>query len=78
LSAASGELSTIPIHWSDRDATLTIGARQGSFPGMQNERPFRVVLVVPGHGSGYDLTATADQTVRYTGRETTVRLRAGR
>lgn len=45
---------------------------------MQNERSFRVVLITPGDGSGYDLTAAADQTVHYTGREITVHLRTGR
>jgi alpha-D-xyloside xylohydrolase len=54
--------------------TLEIGVRAGSFPGMLKERTFRVVLVAPDHGVGNDLTATADQRVRYTGRKTTVRL----
>jgi alpha-D-xyloside xylohydrolase len=57
---------------------ITVGARQGSFPGMQNERSFRVEPIPPGHGSGYDLTAAADQTVHCTGREITVHLRTGR
>jgi hypothetical protein len=41
---------------------------------MLKQRTFRVVLVASRHGIGNDLTATADQTVRYTGRKTTVRL----
>jgi hypothetical protein len=45
---------------------------------MQNERSFRVEPIPPGHGSGYDLTAAADQTVHCTGREITVHLRTGR
>jgi alpha-D-xyloside xylohydrolase len=73
-----GDYSTIPLRWSDKDATLTIGARQGSFPGMQNDRTFRVVLVAPGHGSGQDPAVTADQTVHYTGKEISLHLRTGR
>jgi alpha-D-xyloside xylohydrolase len=69
-----GEHSTIPFRWYDKGATLTIGTRQGSFPGMQNERTFRVVLVKPGRGSGNDLTADADQTVHYTGKEISIHL----
>jgi hypothetical protein len=69
-----GEHSTIPFRWYDKDATLTIGTRQGSFPGMQNERTFRVVLVKPGRGSGNDLTANADQTVHYAGKEISIHL----
>ena len=53
---------------------LTIGARQGSFPGMQNERAFRVVLVKPAHGSGTDLTANADQAVHYSGKTISIHL----
>jgi hypothetical protein len=41
---------------------------------MQNERTFRVVLVKPGRGSGNDLTADADQTVHYTGKEISIHL----
>jgi alpha-D-xyloside xylohydrolase len=73
-----GEYSTIPLQWSNKVATLTIGTRQGSFPGMQNERTFRVVLVKPSHGSGNGLTADADQTVRYTGKEISIHLSARR
>jgi alpha-D-xyloside xylohydrolase len=69
-----GEYSTIPLQWSDKDATLTIGARLGSFPGMQTGRTFRVVLVKPAHGSGTDLTANADQTVHYAGKEISIHL----
>jgi alpha-D-xyloside xylohydrolase len=69
-----GEYSTIPLQWSDKDAMLTIGARLGSFPGMQTGRTFRVVLVKPAHGSGTDLTANADQTVHYAGKEISIHL----
>jgi hypothetical protein len=30
---------------ADAAATLTIGKREGAFPGMKNERTFEVVLV---------------------------------
>jgi alpha-D-xyloside xylohydrolase len=69
-----GEQSTVPLGWSDMDKTLTIGARQGDFEGMQKERTFRVVVVKPGHGSGSDPTANADQTVRYVGKEIVIHL----
>ena len=64
----------IPTSWNESRYTLEIGARTGSFPGMLKQRTFRVVLVASRHGIGNDLTATADRTVRYTGRKTTVRL----
>jgi alpha-D-xyloside xylohydrolase len=62
-----GMLATIPMSWNDAAKTLTIGARQGSFAGMLQNRTFRVVFVSSGHGSGTAETATADQTVMYSG-----------
>jgi alpha-D-xyloside xylohydrolase len=39
-----GVYTTIPISWNDRTRTLTIGSRQGSYPGMLNQRQFTIVL----------------------------------
>jgi alpha-D-xyloside xylohydrolase len=66
-SYQQGAHSTIPIHWSDATRTLTIGARQGSFPGMTAGHEFNVVIVAAGHGVGGDATATPDRTVQYSG-----------
>ncbi len=62
-----GVYATIPIHWNDQTQTLTIGARQGSFPGMLKERTFQVIIVKPGHGNGIDITSLPDKTARYSG-----------
>jgi alpha-D-xyloside xylohydrolase len=59
--------ATIPFHWDDAKKTLTIGARQGSFPGMLRSRTFRVVFVTQNHGSGVGETATPDRTITYAG-----------
>jgi alpha-D-xyloside xylohydrolase len=55
------------MHWNDAAKKLTLGAREGSFPGMLAERRFRVVLVDKGHGVGIGETATAEATVAYKG-----------
>lgn len=39
-----GVFSTIPMHWNDRSHTLTIGKRTGSWPGMPEQRSFRIRL----------------------------------
>ena len=39
-----GVFSTITFEWNDKTKTLTIGARQGSYPGMLNDRKFTIVL----------------------------------
>jgi len=36
--------TTIPMAWNDRTQTLTIGDRQGSYPGMIQNRQFTVVF----------------------------------
>ncbi len=62
-----GAHATIPLHWADAAHTLTIGDRQGSYPGMPAGHTFHVVIVSPGHGIGGDVTATPDKTIRYSG-----------
>jgi len=47
-----GEHSIIPIRWNDAAATLTIGNREGHYPGMTATRSFRLVLVGEGRGAG--------------------------
>ena len=39
-----GVYSTITFQWNDRTRALTIGARQGSYPGMLQKRQFTLVL----------------------------------
>ena len=69
-----GVYATIPMHWDESGRTLTIGARQGEFPGMLRSRTFNVVVVGPNHGVGGQVTAAADRVVRYEGRAVVVRL----
>ncbi len=64
--------ATIPIHWDDAKQTLTIGARQGSFPGMLERRTFKIVWVGEGHGVGVNPTDVPDKTVQYDGQALTV------
>ena len=58
-----GVYSTITFVWKDKARTLTIGSRQGEYPGMLTSRQFTVIL--PDGQS---------QTVDYQGTETTVKL----
>lgn len=68
-----GECATIPLTWNDSTGTLTIGSRRGEFPGMANERTFRIVFVGEGHGSGVAETESPDALVKYTGVPATVK-----
>jgi len=68
-----GAHATIALHWNDAVKTLTIGAREGSFPGMLASRTFKVVVVGKDHGTGIGETTAPDATVTYTGATITVK-----
>ena len=63
---AKGQHATIPLHWNDAARTLTIGARQGSFPGMLQKHTFNVVVVGEQRGVGVKESA-AGRRIEYTG-----------
>ena len=58
-----GVYSTIAFQWNDRSRMLTIGQRQGEYPGMLTSRQFTIVLP--------DGTT---KTVTYDGQAQTIRL----
>ncbi len=68
-----GAHAIIPLRWDDTAQTLTIGERQGRFPGMLETRTFRVVFAAEGHGTGIGQTAQADKVVSYSGAAVTVK-----
>ena len=67
-----GEYSRIPIHYDSAKGTLTIGARSGSYPGMPEERKFRVRWIRDGGKAPADIDADVAATVSYKGAEVTV------
>ena len=58
-----GAYSTITFHWDEHHRTLTIGNRQGYYPGMLDSRQFMIVLP---NGT--------QQTIEYNGNEKTINL----
>ncbi|GGE71646.1 TIM-barrel domain-containing protein [Sphingomonas prati] len=60
-----GQRATYDLDWNEASRTLTIGARQGSYPGMIRQRTLNVVLM----GSA----ARTPKRVTYSGQRTTVR-----
>ena len=66
-----GEYSRIKLSWDDSDAVLTIGAREGEYPGMPERRLFNVRLVREGVGFG---EACIEAPVDYCGEEVRVEL----
>jgi alpha-D-xyloside xylohydrolase len=69
----NGAYSRIPLRWNDRFRTLTIGKRQGSFPGMLDERTIQIVLISKDKAVPFVFEPAVDKTVRYTGEADEVR-----
>lgn len=63
----------IPVRWNEKTKTLTIGRRDGSFPGMLAERTFNVVFVSKSKPVGFSFDPKADRTVTYRGDEVVVK-----
>ncbi|HEY8943566.1 MAG TPA: TIM-barrel domain-containing protein, partial [Polyangiaceae bacterium] len=63
----TGAFARIPIRWSESAKTLTLGAREGTFPGVLASRTIQVVLVTGGKAVGWSLTPTPDKSVTYDG-----------
>jgi alpha-D-xyloside xylohydrolase len=64
---AKGKHAIIPLHWDDAAKTLTIGAREGSFPGILEKHTFNVVVVGEGKGVGIGDGTVQAHAVTYEG-----------
>ena len=67
-----GVHAIVPLRWDDAKKVLTIGDRQGNFPGMLTTRTFHVVFVGENHGVGITPVGAADKVVQYSGKQITV------
>jgi len=65
-----GKFTTIPFRWDEETRTLTIGNREGAYPGMLAERTFNVVLVDGKRGIGIEISSTIDKKINYAGTKT--------
>jgi alpha-D-xyloside xylohydrolase len=69
-----GAFATISLNYDEGTKTLTIGERQGSFPGMVAQRTFRVVWVTKDRPTAWQPDAAAAQSVPYAGHALSVKL----
>jgi alpha-D-xyloside xylohydrolase len=67
-----GAYATIPLQWNDATRSLTISDRKGQFPGMLENRTFRIVFVRENHGVGINPADQTDKSVQYSGKQITV------
>lgn len=68
-----GLYSTIDFYWNDADRTLTIGERNGSYPGIIDSRNFNVKIMGTGSNLNKD-DLPAVKTVNYSGKEEKIKL----
>jgi alpha-D-xyloside xylohydrolase len=64
-----GLYSLITFRCDDARKRLTIGARNGSYPGVLQNRTLRVVVVRENSGVGEDVSGSPDRTIPYAGTE---------
>lgn len=69
-----GIFSTIAFTYNDAANTVTIGNRAGKFPGMLQERAFRIVKVDKAHPVAFDLEVNNGQLIQYNGNEQTIHI----
>jgi alpha-D-xyloside xylohydrolase len=68
----TGKYATIPISYVDETRNVIIGARNGSFTGMDAKKVFNIVFVKDGHGTGIETTAQPDTQLVYTGTQVSI------
>ncbi len=69
-----GAFSKIRFTYNDQTRTLVIGAREGSFEGMVNQRVFNVVFQRKEQPKPLDFALQSDHSVTYSGNEITIKL----
>ncbi|MBW8781666.1 MAG: DUF5110 domain-containing protein [Verrucomicrobia bacterium] len=68
-----GLRATYELSWNDATRTLTVGPRQGSFPGMVTTRMLNLMLAAPGRNQGIEGAPKSAQSVVYTGKPIVVK-----
>jgi alpha-D-xyloside xylohydrolase len=69
-----GAYATIEISYNAKQNTVTIGKRNGSFPGMLVNRRFNIVIVNSSSAAALNLDSPKGKMVNYSGKETTIKL----
>jgi len=69
-----GIYSTIQMKWNNKDKTLTIAERKGTFPGMLKSRTFNIVLVDSQNGLSNNESLKFNKVVKFNGKSLSVKL----
>lgn len=66
--------ANIPIIYSEKDKTLTMGEREGSFNGMPGNRTFEIFVVSPRAKRPLSFESAAKQRLNYKGQKVIVKI----
>jgi alpha-D-xyloside xylohydrolase len=69
-----GLFSSISITYNQSAGILTIGDRKGSFPGMLQNRVFKITWIKPAEPKPLDLEQQADKEIKYNGKAVTINM----
>lgn len=64
--------ATIKFTYDDKNKTLTVAERKGSFKGMAKERNISIILVTENNAIGIDSPMKNEKTIHYTGSQISV------
>jgi alpha-D-xyloside xylohydrolase len=70
-----GKYTNIPLQYNEATNTLTIGKRNGSFPGMMQKRTINIFWVRKDQSVGVGATAPPRQVIEYAGEEIQVKMK---
>lgn len=73
LGYQRGAFARIALNWSEKTQTLSIGERQGSFPGMVQSRAINVRWISGANKNAVNFDAKPDAKLVYDGKAITVR-----
>jgi len=68
-----GVYATIDFLWNEKEQTLTIEDRKGKFPGMLQNRTFKIVWVGNNHGVGLEPAKNPDKIIKYAGKKIVIK-----
>ena len=69
----NGDFSKIRFTWDNANSTLTIHPREGSFPGMRQEREIRVIVAAGQFDADFK-KVPASKIVKYSGEKVEVKV----
>ena len=69
-----GKFSVIQLRYNQADHVLTIGNREGEFPGMLKSRIFEIFWIHSTGHAGLDFESKPDTTVTYDGKEQSIKM----